>query len=265
MKNIVGNIDLKKFIATLVDFAINDFKKKYSGSVLGIAWAYIQTIMMVVIYWCVFQFGLRVGGANGIPFLAWFIAGYMPWMLFSDIINSSIGCMSEYSYIVKKVVFNVNIIPLAKIVGCLFIHSVFVLIVIGIAFAYGIFTGVYLFQVIYYLLALLLLAVPLAFLCSTVNVFFKDFAQGVGIVLNILTWVTPILWDFSVVPQKLTIFFKLNPMFYIVSGFRDSILFGIGISERWLNGLYYWAIVLFLWIKCMKTYKELLPHMADVL
>ena len=99
MKNILVSIELKKFIVTVVDFAINDFKKKYSGSALGIAWAYIQTIMMVIVYWCVFQFGLRVGGANGIPFLAWFIAGYMPWMLFSDIINSSIGCMSEYSYI----------------------------------------------------------------------------------------------------------------------------------------------------------------------
>ena len=265
MKKILGNIELKKFIATLIDFAINDFKKKYSGSILGIAWAYIQTIMMVVIYWFVFQYGLRVGGAGGIPFLAWFITGYMPWMLFSDIINSSVGCMSEYSYIVKKVAFNVNIIPLAKIVVCLFIHSVFVLIVIFIALAYNIFTGVYLFQVIYYLLALLLLAVPLAFLCAAVNVFFKDFAHGVGIILNILTWATPILWDFSVVPDKIAILFKINPMLYIVNGFRESILFRVSIFEHWINGLYYWAIVIFLWIKCIKMYKELLPHMADVL
>lgn len=255
----------KKFIVTVIEFAINDFKKKYSGSVLGIAWAYIQTIMMVIIYWCVFQFGLRAAGAKGVPFLAWFIAGYMPWMLFSDIINSSIGCMSEYSYIVKKVVFDVNIIPLAKIVGCLFIHSVFMLIVIAVAFAYGIFSGVYLFQLIYYFIALLLLAIPLAFLCSAVNVFFKDFAQGVAIVLNILMWLTPIVWDFSAVPDKLAIFFKINPMFYIINGFRESILYRVGIVEHCFNGLYYWAIVVFLWIGCMKTYRRLLPHMADVL
>lgn len=265
MKKELKNTDLKKFIMTVIEFSVNDFKKKYSGSILGFAWAYIQTIMMVIIYWCVFQFGLRVEGAKGVPFLAWFIAGYMPWMLFSDIINSSMGCMLEYSYIVKKVVFNINIIPLAKIVGCMFIHSIFLVIVILIAFAYGIFTGVYLLQLIYYLIALLLLAIPLAFLFSAINAFFKDFVQVVGIVLNILMWITPILWDFSVVPEKFTIFFKINPMFYIINGFRESILFETSISEHWINGLYFWSLVLFLWITCMKIYKELLPHMADVL
>lgn len=265
MKKIMTKSEVKSFLRTVMDFSINDFRKKYSGSTLGIAWAYIQTIMMVVIYWCVFQFGLRVGGAAGMPFLAWFIAGYMPWMLFSDIINSSIGCMSEYSYIVKKVVFNINIIPLSKIIGCMFIHVVFLVIVLGIAFAYGIFTGVYLLQVIYYLFALLMLATPLAFLCSVVSVFFKDFAQGIGIVLNIFMWVTPIVWDFSIVPEQLAFVFKINPMFYIINGFRESILFGTSFFEHPLNGVYYWLLVIFLWFKCMKIYKELAPHMADVL
>ena len=253
MRKELKNIVNKAFLKTLIEFSVNDFKKKYSGSALGMAWPYIQTIMTVIIYWCVFQFGLRVGGAGGVPFLAWFITGYMPWMLFSDIISSSIGCMPEYSYIVKKVVFNIDIIPLSKIIGCMFIHGVFLLIVLGVAFAYGIFTGVYLLQVIYYLGALLLLVIPLAFLCSTVSVFFKDFAQGIGIILNMLMWVTPIVWDFSVVPEKWSFLFKINPIFYIVNGFRESILFGVSIFEHPFNGLYYWAGVILLWFKCMKT------------
>jgi len=265
VKKLLKYRDIKAYIITVLEFAVNDFRKKYSGSALGMAWAYIQTIMMVVVYWCVFQFGLRVGGAGGMPFLAWFITGYMPWMLFSDIINSSPGCMSEYSYLVKKVVFDINIIPLAKIIGCMFVHTVFLFIVLGVAFAYGIFTGMYLFQILYYLAALLLFAVPLAFWCCTVSVFFKDFAQGVGILLNILMWITPILWDFSIVSGIPAILFKLNPMFYIINGFRESILFGTGIMQHWLNGLYFWGIVVFLWIKCIRTYKALLPHMADVL
>ena len=122
-----------------------------------------------------------------------------------------------------------------------------------------------LFQLIYYFIALLLLATPLAFLFSVTSVFFKDFAQGVAIILNIWMWITPILWNFSVVPEKMAILFKINPMLYIVNGFRGSILFKTNIFENWINGLYFWLLVLFLWIKCMKIYKELLPHMADVL
>lgn len=257
--------NFKSELRTTMDFSVNDFKKRYSGSALGISWAYIQTIMMVIVYWFVFQFGLRIGGQEGTPFLAWFIAGYMPWMLFSDIINSSLGCMSEYSYIVKKVVFNINIIPVAKIVGCLFVHLVFLVIVMGVAFGYGIFTGFYLLQVIYYFIALLLLCIPLAFFCATVSVFFKDFAQAIGIVLNILMWMTPIVWDFSRVPENLTFLFKINPVFYIIQGFRDSILFRVSIFSHLYNGLYFWAVVLFLWWRCMKIYKDLVPHMADVL
>lgn len=256
---------LKTTARTVIEFSVQDFKKKYSGSALGIAWAYIQTVMMVVIYWCVFQFGLRAGGADGMPFLAWFNAGYMPWMLFSDIINSSVGCMSEYSYLVKKVVFNVPIIPISKIIGCLFVHTAFLIIVLLTAFAYGIFTGWYLVQVVYYLTALLLLATPLAFLCSAVSVFFKDFAQGIGIVLNVLMWATPIVWDFSIVADHLKVLFRLNPMFYIVSGFRGSVLFGTSMfSDIWL-GLYFWMVVVILWYFCMKIYRDLVPHMADVL
>lgn len=265
MKSKINKAETRKFVSTVFAFAVNDFKKKYSGSALGIAWAYIQTIMMVVIYWCVFQFGLRVGGAQGTPFLAWFIAGYMPWLLFSDIINSAIGCMSEYSYIVKKVVFNIDIIPAAKILGCFFTHSVFLLLVLIVAFAYGIFSGIYLLQVIYYLIALLMLAVPLAFLCSTVSVFLKDFAQAIGIILNVLMWVTPIVWDFSLVPDNVQYVFKLNPMFYIINGFRESILFKVSMFQHPLNGAYYWILVLILWLTCMRTYKDLVPHMADVL
>ena len=173
--------------------------------------------------------------------------------------------MSEYSYIVKKVVFNIDIIPLAKIVGCMFIHAAFLVIVLVVAFGYGVFTGVYLLQLVYYLVALLLFAVPLAFLCSAVSVFFKDFGQGVAIILNIFTWVTPILWDFAIVPEKFQIIFKINPMFYIVNGFRESILYGVSIFEHPYNALYFWALVIILWVKCIKTYKKLVPHMADVL
>lgn len=261
----MSNISIKKTWHTIWEFSVNDFKKRYSGSTLGIAWAYIQTIMTVVIYWIVFQFGLRAGGAAGMPFLAWFITGYMPWLLFSDIINSSMGCMSEYSYIVKKVVFDINIIPISKVLGCLFIHSVFLIIVLGVAFLYGIFTGGYLLQVVYYVVALLALVLPLAFLCCTVSVFFKDFSQAIGIILNILMWATPIVWDFSIVPTQYQVIFRLNPMLYIIEGFRNSILYGVSIFDSLGQAIYFWVVVIILWIKCMKTYRELVPHMADVL
>lgn len=90
------------FCKRTIEFARNDLKKRYAGSILGVLWAYIQTAVMVLIYWFVFQYGLKNGSVDDVPFLPWFIAGLMPWLMFSDIINSCMNCMAEYSYIVKK-------------------------------------------------------------------------------------------------------------------------------------------------------------------
>lgn len=257
--------EIKEFWRRAFEFSKNDFRKRYAGSFLGVIWAYIQPIMMVVIYWVAFQFGLKVGGVNGIPFLAWLISALIPWMLFSDIIMNSINCMSEYSYIVKKVIFNIDIIPVSKIMGCLYVHIVSIGIVILVAWIYGINTGVYLLQIGYYLFALLMLATPLAFYCSTVSVFFKDFSQLVTILLNILMWITPILWDISAAPENMRWLFKVNPMYYIISGFRDSVLFRISFLDDMRYGIYFWGVVVLLWFSCMRTYKKLQPHLADIL
>jgi len=253
------------FCMLTIQFARNDLKKRYAGSNLGALWAYIQTFTMVLIYWVVFEYGLKNGSVQDIPFLPWFIAGMMPWLLFSDIINSAMYCMSEYSYIVKKVVFNVDIIPACKVAVSVFIYSFFLLIVIAVALCSGLFTGWYILQVLLYFAADLLLAVSLAYASSTVSVFFKDFGQIVGIVLNAMMWATPIVWEISVVPEAFRWIFKLNPVYFVVNGFRDSLLYGVPFWSDPSGLFYFLAVTCALWAVCIPVYRRLLPHMADIL
>lgn len=253
------------FCKKTIDFAKNDFKKRYAGSNLGILWAYIQTIVMVLIYWIVFQFGLKNGSVEGVPFLPWFITGMMPWLLFSDIINTTMNCMFEYSYIVKKVVFNVDIIPASKVAVCIFIHIFFVAVIVAVTLCHGIYTGLYIIQLLFYLIADLLLAVPLAYAACTISVFFKDFGQIVSILLNIFMWATPIVWDFSAISERLQWIFKLNPVFFVINGFRNSLIYGISFLEDIPYLFYFIGVVCALWAICIPLYRRLLPHLADVL
>lgn len=67
----------------------NDFKTKFAGSYLGIIWAFIQPIVTVVVYWFVFEKGLKAGGINtragiDVPFVLWLVAGLVPWFFFQD-------------------------------------------------------------------------------------------------------------------------------------------------------------------------------------
>ena len=107
---------LKNNCAFIMQFAMDDFKTKYAGSVLGFFWAFIQPIITVVIYWFIFPVGFKNGDVDGYPFILWLVSGLLPWFFVSDSITNAIPCFGEYSYLVKKVNFSVEIIPAIKIV-----------------------------------------------------------------------------------------------------------------------------------------------------
>ena len=86
--------------------AKNDFRKRFAGSYLGIVWALVQPVVTVLVYWFVFQVGLRQTAKIGdVPFLLWMLAGLVPWFYFNDALNGGTASLVEYSYLVKKVGF----------------------------------------------------------------------------------------------------------------------------------------------------------------
>ena len=123
--------------AFVCQFAMDDFKTKYAGSILGLIWAFIQPIITVVIYWFIFQVGFNNDAVSGYPFILWLVAGLAPWMFISDAIVNATNSLVEYSYLVKKVVFNITILPLAKVVSVFFIQVVLVVFTIILFLAYG--------------------------------------------------------------------------------------------------------------------------------
>lgn len=99
----------------IINLAKNDFKTKYASSYLGVLWGFINPLLTIVTYWFVFQVGLRSGDVGNIPFIIWFIAGIIPWFFFSDAFSSATNAFTEYNYLVKKVVFKIELLPLVKV------------------------------------------------------------------------------------------------------------------------------------------------------
>ena len=159
--------------------AKNDFKTKYAGSYFGVIWAFIQPIVTVLVYWFVFQKGLRspdisMGEGVEVPFVLWLIAGIVPWFFFSDAWGAGTNTLNEYSYLVKKVVFKISILPVVKMISALFVHIAFVALVVIIYCCYGQFPDVYYLQLFYYSFCLLVLVLGLSYATSAIVVFFKD-------------------------------------------------------------------------------------------
>ncbi|MCR5416867.1 MAG: ABC transporter permease [Pseudobutyrivibrio sp.] len=268
IKDIISN---KKLIAKL---AKNDFKQKFAGSTLGVIWAFVQPVVTILVYWIVFDKALNQGTQGtkaGIqaPFVLWLSAGIVPWFYFSEVLSAGTIVLHEYNYLVKKVVFPIDVLPIVKAVSSLFVHIFFVGFTILVYALYGFGFTPYIFQVIYYSLATMMLTIGLIYFTSALCVFFKDMAQLVNIILQVGIWATPIMWNFDgmidKIPGWLVVVLKLNPMYYITSGYRDSFISQTGFWERPVLTIYFWCFTIVMFLIGTHVFKKLQPQFADVL
>lgn len=251
------------------DLAKADFKKRFVGSYFGVVWMFIQPIVTVLIYFFVFQMGFKnAPPVPGFPYVLWLIPGIVPWFFFSEALNSGTNCLQEYHYLVKKVVFQVEILPIIKLISCLIVHAIFVFIMLAVFLCYGRMPGISWIQIIYYTFAASVLSLALGYFTCAVNVFFKDMAQIVSICLQFGMWLTPIMWDpdmFPGHPAWLDQILKFNPVYYVTTGYRDSMLTGNYFWERPGLGIYFWVVTILLLLAGLKMFKRLRPHFSDVL
>ena len=173
----------------------------------------------------------------------------------------------EYNFLVKKVVFKISTLPAVKVVSSLFVHAFFILFMLIMYACYGMFPDLYDLQILYYSLCMVFLTLGLVYATSAVSVFFRDLMQIVNIFLQVLIWMTPIMWNMDAVsmPGWVRVILKLNPMFYIVSGYRDAL-----INKQWfwnhpILTLYFWGLAIAVWLLGTHIFRKLKPHFADVL
>ncbi|WP_026885126.1 ABC transporter permease [Clostridium beijerinckii] len=258
--------ELKNNKTLILNLSKNDFKTKYAGSYLGIVWAFIQPIVTIVVYWFVFGVGLRAGSPiKGVPFILWLMGGLVPWFFFQEALLNATNCMLEYSYLVKKVVFKVSILPIVKIVSALFVHLVFVGFLFVVAGIYGFYPSMYTVQLIYYSFCVFVMVLGISYATCAIMIFFKDLGQIINIFLQIGIWMTPIMWSYTMVPEGYQWILKLSPMYYVVEGYRDTFLNHIWFFQRYFETVYFWIITLGLFALGAMIFKKLKPHFADVL
>lgn len=248
----------------------NDFKKRYAGSYLGKVWAFVQPIVTVVMYWIVFDRILKtkaqlVASGVDVPYVLYLTAGLVPWFYFSEALTGGTNSLLEYNYLVKKVVFNINILPIIKIISAGFTHVFFAGILIFIALLYGYPPSLYMIQIVYYTFCATILTLGAIYATSAVVIFFKDLQQIINIGLQLGMWATPILWDIGMLGGTAGTLIKLNPLCYIVCGYRDSVY---GHKWFWQDGwytLYFWVFTSVLFFVGNRIFNKLKVHFADVM
>lgn len=267
--SMAGVYESRKLIARL---SVNDFKTKFAGSYLGIIWAFVQPVITILVYWFVFEKGMkpaaiRDAAGTEVPYVLWLIAGMVPWFFFSDALSGGTRALLDYSYLVKKVVFKIDILPIVKIVSAVFVHLFFLAFAVLLYTLYGYYPDVYTLQVLYYSICLFVLVMGISYLTSAVVVFFRDLNQVINIVLQVGVWVTPIMWNIDTmdISPVLKNLLKLNPLYYIVQGYRDAFIGKVAFFERWELTIYFWVVTIVFMVLGTHIFKKLRMHFADVL
>ena len=251
--------------------AKNDFKKRYAGSYLGAVWAMAQPVVTVLMYYIVFDkiFGNsnpRMSNGMEVPFVLFLTAGLVPWFYFTEALNNGTNALLEYNYLVKKVVFKISILPIIKIIAATFIHVFFVGILLIVAIGYGYYPSVYTLQLIYYSACLFIFVLALSYTTCAVVIFFRDLSQIINIALQIGMWATPILWNLADIGDtRVVSILKLNPLVYIVNGYRSAVFEKEWFFQDFFSTMYFWIVTMVLFGMGALIFKRLKVHFADVL
>ena len=242
LKDIFGKREL---ILTLAE---SDFRKKFVGSFLGVCWMFIQPITTVLIYFFVFQLGFRSQPVSDVPYVLWLIPGIVPWFFFNEALGGATNCLYEYQHLVKKMVFKVSILPIIKITSSFFVHLIFIWIMLAVYLLFGTEPSLWWIQAFYYSFCAAFLTLGLAYLTSSANVFFKDMGQLVQVLLQIGMWMVPIMWSETMFPEKYRWILRLNPFYYIIQGYRGSLLSRPDLLPSVGEGMIFFMIVILLFV-----------------
>lgn len=220
-RNFKELITYKELIKNLV---VRDLKVRYKRSILGIFWALLEPLLLMILFTVVFSLLLRIQVEKYPVFV---LCGILPWSFFSTSLSYSTGSIAENAPLIKKIYFPREIIPLTVIISRLvnFLLSMGLLFIFLIAFKIGLTYNLVYLPLILSVQLVFILGLSLFF--SSLNTFYHD----VGFILQFFLfgwfYVTPIFYPVTMVPERYLSLYMLNPMASIVHSYRNVLFHAI--------------------------------------
>ena len=251
----------------ILKLAKADIIKTYSGAALGWAWAVVKPTITIAVFWFAFSIGLRLGGDIGeYPYILWIIAGMAPWFYMSEMITQGAGAIIRYRHLVTKMKFPVSTIPTFVALSKLSVHLIIMGIVICIFAIFGYFPDIYMLQLPFYMLMMLMFFVVYGLFSSMLSAMSKDFLNLVKSMTTAMFWISGIMWDVNTIGipwlKQILLF---NPITYIATGYRNIFIYKAWFFEEWVSLVSFLAVLLLMTILALWSYKKLIKEIPDVL
>lgn len=251
--------------------SLYELKSKNKSNYLGMAWEIINPVIQIMIYWFVFgsirqRADIEVIPGFEVPFIFWLLGGFILWTFFYQ--STIQGSKSIYTRIriLSKMNFPMSIIPNIVIFSQFYIH----LIMLGITFLIfqfaGYYVSIYILQLLYFIFATFCLIFAISLITSTLSTIIRDVHMFLNATLRMLLYLSPILWQITILDDPLPTIMKLNPLYYLIEGYRSA-LFGLDwyFIVHWKYTLYFWAVVVVLFFIGSLLHIRFRRHFIDYL
>ena len=205
--------------------SIHRIKVRYKQSLLGLAWAILQPLSLMLIYTVIFSVIAKVP-SEGVPYSVFAYAALLPWTYFSSALTNATSGLVNHTQLVTKVYFAREILPLTYVSAALFDFAVASTFLIALFFYYGVALTVYALYAIPILLLLTMLATAFSLVFSVIQVRFRDVGVAMPLLLQLWMFASPVVYPLSAVPQRLRGLYALNPMVGVIENFRRVMLQG---------------------------------------
>ena len=243
--------------------------KKHKGTDLGLFWEFAKPVF----YICVFYFAISMGfrGAKDVPdlvcpYFVWMASGIIPWFYITAMISGGPGCIKKYRGLVLKTAYPLSTIPTITSLANLYTHIPMVIFLLVLSTIFRTPPSIYWLQLPIYMALVILMGFVWALGSGLFSILSRDFRDLIRAISPAFFWLSGILFDYRIVDNPtIQFFFKLNPITYIVQGYRNCICFHKWIWEEPEAFLGFMVIFVILLVLALWLYKKLKNILPDII
>ncbi len=213
---------------------ISDYKNSYKSSFLSYSWVIIHPLLLLLIYSFVFSTILqpRVDPNNSISYTIYLSVAILPWIVFSNAILQGTLSISNNIYLIKKLNIPLYVYVAKEVLQQFLNMFIVLLLLIGFLYLNGISFSMKWFLSIIPFVSLFFFALGLSMFLSSINIFFRDIEKAIGILLQMLMWIVPIVYPWDIVPESFRWIIFYDPLFYYFNSIREVLIFDNMISLK---------------------------------
>jgi lipopolysaccharide transport system permease protein len=201
-------------------------KVRYKQSLLGWIWAVLPALLLMITYTLIFSkiIGLE---SSTLPYALFIFAGLIPWTFFSTSVSAATAGIVNHRYLISRVAFPREIIPLSYVAAALVDLGIGMLMLAALMYYFGFSLTLHASYAALVIGMLVMFSVAVALCCSSFQARFRDIGVAMPLLLQVMMFTTPVVYSSAAVPQNFKELYFLNPLAILIEAFRQAAVLGI--------------------------------------